>query len=183
MATYKVIDAEQLDADMTSVADAIRTKGGTAVELEWPEGYKTAIAAIETGVDTSDATADAYHIYPVKTAYANGVKLTGSTVLVRVENYSNSAVSVVYFEPIADGWSSVGVSGCTTTTSSSGATTERPGTATIRVALGSMILFENGVSVSAPSTYFSKSRTPSLDVVLCVTGCSAYGSAGTIELG
>ena len=49
MATYKVVDAEQLNADMTSVADSIRTKGGTTEALAWPDGYKTAIEAIQTG--------------------------------------------------------------------------------------------------------------------------------------
>ena len=49
MATYKVVDAEQLNADMTSVADSIRTKGGTTDALAWPDGYKTAIEAIQTG--------------------------------------------------------------------------------------------------------------------------------------
>ena len=49
MATYKVVDAEQLNADMTSVADSIRTKGGTTDALAWPDGYKTAIDSIPTG--------------------------------------------------------------------------------------------------------------------------------------
>ena len=49
MATYKVVDAEQLNADMTSVADSIRTKGGTTDALAWPDGYKTAIDSIPSG--------------------------------------------------------------------------------------------------------------------------------------
>ena len=49
MATYKVVDADQLNADMTSVADSIRTKRGTTEALAWPDGYKTAIEAIQTG--------------------------------------------------------------------------------------------------------------------------------------
>lgn len=49
MATYKVVDADQLDADMTGLADTIRTKGGTSADLAWPEGYKAAVQAIETG--------------------------------------------------------------------------------------------------------------------------------------
>ena len=52
MATYKVVDAEQLNADMTSVADSIRTKGGTTDALAWPDGYKTAIDSIPSGGDT-----------------------------------------------------------------------------------------------------------------------------------
>ena len=49
MATYKVVDADQLNADMTSVANSIRTKGGTTEALAWPDGYKTAIESIQTG--------------------------------------------------------------------------------------------------------------------------------------
>ena len=52
MATYKVVDAEQLNADMSSVADSIRTKGGTTDALAWPDGYKTAIDSIPSGGDT-----------------------------------------------------------------------------------------------------------------------------------
>ncbi len=46
MANYKVVDADQLDADMTTVADAIREKGGTSEPLAWPDGYKAAVEAI-----------------------------------------------------------------------------------------------------------------------------------------
>ena len=49
MATYKVVDAEQLNADMSSVADSIRTKGGTTDALAWPDRYKTAIDSIPAG--------------------------------------------------------------------------------------------------------------------------------------
>ena len=52
MATYKVVDAEQLNADMSSVADSIRTKGGTTDALAWPDGYKTAIDSIPAGYTT-----------------------------------------------------------------------------------------------------------------------------------
>ena len=53
MATYKVVDADQLNADMTSVADSIRTKGGTTEALAWPDGYKTAIDSIPAGGEPS----------------------------------------------------------------------------------------------------------------------------------
>lgn len=41
MADYKVTDTE-----LTSVANKIRTKGGTQEQLEWPTGYMSAIDAI-----------------------------------------------------------------------------------------------------------------------------------------
>lgn len=37
------------DTDLTTVADAIRTKGGTSAALEWPSGFASAIATIPTG--------------------------------------------------------------------------------------------------------------------------------------
>lgn len=49
MAEYKVVDAEKLDADLSSVADAIRTKGGTSESLTFPQGFVDAVDAIESG--------------------------------------------------------------------------------------------------------------------------------------
>lgn len=51
MANYKLVDADQLDADMTAVAESIRTKGGTTEQLPWPDGFKAAVEAISTGVN------------------------------------------------------------------------------------------------------------------------------------
>ena len=49
MAVDKLVDSSQLDADLTSVANAIRTKGGTSASLAFPAGFVDAIDAIETG--------------------------------------------------------------------------------------------------------------------------------------
>lgn len=48
MADYKVVDIEQLEADLTEVADSIRAKAGTSNALAFPDGFKSAIASIET---------------------------------------------------------------------------------------------------------------------------------------
>jgi hypothetical protein len=48
MAEYKIVDAKQLETDLTSVADTIRSKGGTSDALAWPEGFIAAIEDIET---------------------------------------------------------------------------------------------------------------------------------------
>lgn len=44
MADYKVTDTE-----LTSIANAIRTKGGTQAQLEFPTGFVSAVNAIPTG--------------------------------------------------------------------------------------------------------------------------------------
>lgn len=49
MAVDKLVDSTQLDADLTSVADAIRTKGGTSTSLAFPAGFVSAVEAIPTG--------------------------------------------------------------------------------------------------------------------------------------
>lgn len=54
MAEYVVIDKEQLESDLTVVADSIRAKGGTSEPLEFPHGMKDAIEGIESGGSGND---------------------------------------------------------------------------------------------------------------------------------
>lgn len=49
MAVDKLVDSTQLDTDLTSVANAIRTKGGTSSQLSFPSGFVSAVQAIPTG--------------------------------------------------------------------------------------------------------------------------------------
>lgn len=49
MALDKVVDSAVLDAEMTSVANAIRAKTGNTDMLAWPDGFATAIAEITGG--------------------------------------------------------------------------------------------------------------------------------------
>ena len=46
---YELVDSTQLDADLTSVANAIRTKGETSESLSFPSDFISAINAIDTG--------------------------------------------------------------------------------------------------------------------------------------
>lgn len=50
MANYKFVDADQLDSDLSSIANAIRKKGGTSASMSFPNGFSSAINAISTGV-------------------------------------------------------------------------------------------------------------------------------------
>lgn len=53
MALDKLVDSSQLDADLTSVANAIRTKGGTSAQLSFPQGFVDAVGAISSGGGTT----------------------------------------------------------------------------------------------------------------------------------
>lgn len=56
MATYKLVNADQLDSDLALVADSIRIKGGTSEILSFPDGMKTAIDAISKGATVNVIT-------------------------------------------------------------------------------------------------------------------------------
>ena len=53
MAYDKVVDSASLDSKLTQVADAIRTKGNTSADLQFPSGFISAIQAIQTGGGTT----------------------------------------------------------------------------------------------------------------------------------
>ena len=49
MPNYKVVNADQLDADLTTVSDAIQAKADTEGPFVFPDGFVSAISAIQTG--------------------------------------------------------------------------------------------------------------------------------------
>ena len=52
----ELVDATQLDSDLTDIADAIRTKGGTSLPLNFPLDFISAINAISGGSGLSFST-------------------------------------------------------------------------------------------------------------------------------
>lgn len=94
MAVDKLVDSTQLDADLTSVANAIRTKGGTSASLAFPAGFVQAIGDIPGGGGTAmesgsfigtssrNATIAVSALYSHIYVYASGVRsddsLTGA---------------------------------------------------------------------------------------------------------
>lgn len=53
MVYYKVVDSSELDAQLTTVADAIRNKTGSTDPLSFPAGMTAAIEGIVVGITPS----------------------------------------------------------------------------------------------------------------------------------
>ncbi len=52
MAYDKVVDSSVLNAGLTNIANAIRAKGGTSGQFAFPDGFVSAVQAIEAGGGT-----------------------------------------------------------------------------------------------------------------------------------
>lgn len=96
MAVDKLVDSTQLDADLTSVANAIRTKGGTSASLAFPADFVSAIGAIPSGstMDFDD--------------FLNGTFPTGAftadsaTVIPAYSCYNRKNITSVYSTTVTD---------------------------------------------------------------------------------
>lgn len=88
MAEYVVVDKEQLEADLTVVADAIRGKGGATEKLEFPLCMKEAVDNIEAGITPTGTIEIAENGKYDVTNYANAeVNVSGEDYL----RYATSA--------------------------------------------------------------------------------------------
>lgn len=89
MSVDKLVDSTQLNTDLTAVADAIRSKGGTSAPLAFPQGFVDAIEAIETG----GSVAFTYD----KTITTNGGRDTAHSILLGLLPYREfSAEGYIY---------------------------------------------------------------------------------------
>ena len=77
MSVDKLVDSSQLDTDLTSVANAIRTKGGTSAQLAFPAGFVSAIENIPSGG-------------------VSGLTLLGSGTYTKTSDTANISIPVTY---------------------------------------------------------------------------------------
>lgn len=111
MSVDKLVDSTQLDSDLTSVANAIRTKGGTSAQLAFPNGFVSAIGDIPTGgtlitktitengtYSAEDDDADGYSEVTVNVPSGGGVQIATGTF---TGNDSQFAKFACAFEPDA----------------------------------------------------------------------------------
>ena len=75
MANYKVTDTE-----LTSVANAIRTKGGTQAQLEWPAGFVSAVEALPSGGGGANVLPGAVELTPYASDLATGYVSSGNWI-------------------------------------------------------------------------------------------------------
>ena len=72
MAVDKLVDSSQLNSDLTSVANAIRTKGGTSAQLAFPADFVTAIGNISGGSTLIEKSVNANGVYNASSDSADG---------------------------------------------------------------------------------------------------------------
>lgn len=97
MAIDKAVDSANLDASLTSVADAIRTKGGSSASLAFPDGFVSAIQAISTGsgggancivhgtYTAASAQYIAYHMFSGKSPWIPSPAYSSGAILCRTD--------------------------------------------------------------------------------------------------
>ena len=86
MDKYKVVDAEQLDAELTNLANKIREKGGTTEELDFYKGdFTNAVGTIDTSKEEQEKVVDITENGTTVVTPDEGMTLSGVTVNVEIE--------------------------------------------------------------------------------------------------
>ncbi len=112
MALDKLVDSTQLDTDLTSVANAIRTKGGTSAQLAFPAGFVQAIADIPSGGGGTASASGTFTMAadgtpPVLTHNLHtqkiAVLITPASKITASAGYRNFYVEYINTEALCDG--------------------------------------------------------------------------------
>lgn len=86
MALDKLVDSTQLDADLASVANAIRTKGGTSAQLAFPADFVSAIASIPSGGGATAKTGTITFASATKDLSISGIDITPVHFVIMADN-------------------------------------------------------------------------------------------------
>lgn len=131
MGVTKLVDSTQLDTDLTSVANAIRTKGGTSAQLAFPSGFVSAVGNLpaptgtkqiiisENGTTTEDVSdyADAEITVNVSGGGGGGDQSIEAKIIMQTlsGSYENSLVTVVGISSLRNnsGLTSISLPNCT----------------------------------------------------------------------
>lgn len=110
MSVDKLVDSAQLDSDLTSVANAIRTKGGTSASLAFPAGFVSAINAIPSGGGGSwswmgnnavkESTLYGEKVYLKDSPFATWTPTTTATTLVASQSLGAQAMDIDAYDYI-----------------------------------------------------------------------------------
>lgn len=103
MAKYKVVDVEKLDADLSSVANTIRTKGGTTESLVFPNDFVNALDTIDTSKDEQEKIIDITENGTTVVTPDEGMTLSGVTVNVEVKSGGDTKDNPLQYATFADG--------------------------------------------------------------------------------
>ena len=117
MSVDKLVDSTQLDADLTSIANAIRTKGGTSAQLAFPADFISAINAIsgggssvETGTFTPAENVSNYTISALAGTTKDHIliKATPNTAAGLISGTRTWGCGYFYFGSQGTNWVSIG---------------------------------------------------------------------------
>lgn len=97
MAVDKLVDSTQLNSDLTSIANAIRTKGGTSSQLAFPSGFVSAVQNIPTGGNTlTIAYSESNGVFTFTTSYADIKAAIQGNYTIDYTLYGDDAIGGIY---------------------------------------------------------------------------------------